>query len=710
MPLTFEAIRPRLLLPATLLLSLAILLPSTSCADPVGPTSNDSNITIMVVKLLQMKHLSRHDLDDEISQRFMTTYLKMLDPGKMYFYQSDIDEFMKHEFLLDDLARRGDISFGYNVYRRFLERVDERVETTDELLKADYDFTVDEEIMRNREDADYPKTPEEARELWRKRVKYDLLVLRTDKKKPLVGEKAIEKLKKRFASRARRMHQYSNDDLLEMYLTAMTSSYDPHTTYMSPSTLENFEIAMRLELEGIGASLQSDDDGTTVIKKIIPGGAADKNGELHLEDRITGVGQDAEGEIVDIVNMKLSNVVKLIRGNRGTVVRLQVNPADDSGEKIVSITRERIELKDSEARGEIVEEGAKPDGSPFKIGVIDLPSFYMDMEGARRGLPDFKSTTRDVRRILDDFKAKGIDAVVLDLRMNGGGSLTESINLTGLFIDRGPIVQVKGLGRYILYEDRDAGVAWGGPLVVLTSKFSASASEILAGAIQDYNRGLIVGDRTTHGKGTVQSLHDLARELRFNYPGAPKMGALKITMQQFYRPNGDSTQNRGVLADVELPSLTTHWDVGEADLDFSMAFGRLDSLDFKKLHDVSKPLCQQLQKLSRQRCESSRHFQKLMKNIDKYKELKDRKTITLNEEKFRAQRAEMNSDDEKKKKAEELNDPNRPVVKRDDYMNEALAVTLDFVRLGQGLPLEVTANLKPAPKTATTPPAVLQRP
>ena len=711
MSLTFDAIRPRLLLPAVLLLSLAILLPSTLCADPVGPTSNDRNITIMVVNLLKKRHLSRRDLDDEISQRFMLTYLKMLDPGKMYFYQSDIDEFMQQKLQLDNMVRRGDIGFGYKVYQRFLHRVDERLKVAGELLGAEHDFTIDEEIMRNREDADYPKTPEEARELWRKLVKYDLLVLRTDKKKPLVGKAAIEKLGKRYASRARRRHQYDNDDLLEMYLTAMTSSYDPHTTYMSPSTLVNFDIIMSLELDGIGASLQSDDDGTTVIKKIIPGGAADKNGELHLEDRIVGVGQDTEGEIVDIVNMKLTNVVKLIRGERGSVVRLQVQSADNSGEKIVSITRERIELKDSEARGEIVEEGKKPDGRPFKIGVIDLPSFYMDMEGARRGLPNFKSTTRDVRRILDDFRAQGVDAVVLDLRMNGGGSLTEAINLTGLFIDRGPIVQVRGLGEYRLYEDRDPGVAWAGPLVVLTSKFSASASEILAGAIQDYNRGLIVGDHATHGKGTVQSLHDLNRELGiFNIPGIRKMGALKITMQQFYRPNGDSTQNRGVLADVELPSITTHMDVGEADLDYSVAFDRLDRLDFQKLHDVSKPLCQQLQKLSRERCESSAYFQKLMKNIDKYKQQKDRKTVTLNEEKFRAEREEMNSDDEKKKIAEEINNPNRPVVKRDDYMNEALAVTLDFVRLAQGLPLKVTSNLKLAPKTATTPPAALPRP
>lgn len=705
--------RPRFVISLVLLLIAAILLPATLSADPVKPTSNDRLITLSVVKLLQLKHLSRHELNDEISERFIQTYFKMLDPGKMYFYQSDVDEFMKQKDQLDDMTRNGDITFAYNVFHRFLQRVDERLQTADELLQAEHDFNIDEDIVRDREDADYPKTPEEARELWRKRVKYDLLRLRVDKKKPLTGKEAIAKLEQRYASRARMMHQYSNDDLLELYLTAMTSSYDPHTSYMSPSTLENFEIAMSLELEGIGASLQSDDDGTTVIKNIIPGGAADKQGELKIEDHIVGVGQGDDGEFTDIVNMKLTDVVKLIRGPRGTIVRLQVNPADESGQKVVKITREKIELKDSEARGEIVEEGKKPDGQPFKIGVIDLPSFYMDMEGARLGLPDFKSTTRDVEKILADFKAKGVDAVVLDLRLNGGGSLTEAINLTGLFIDRGPVVQVKGLGGYILYEDREPGVAWSGPLVVLTSKFSASASEILAGAIQDYNRGLIVGDYSTHGKGTVQSLHDLARELRIiNMPTAPKLGALKITMQQFYRPNGDSTQNRGVLADVELPSITTHWDVGEADLDYPVAFDRLDPTDFQKLNSVSKPLCKKLEELSRNRLASSPEWQKEINKIEKYKEQKDRKTITLNEAKYRAQRDELSSDEEEKeKKAEELNNPNKPVVERNYYMNEALAITVDFVSLLNGLPIDPRNGIaKSAAAPAVPQPAAVQQP
>ncbi|HPP54298.1 MAG TPA: S41 family peptidase, partial [Thermoguttaceae bacterium] len=479
--------------------------------------------------------------------------------------QSDVDGFMRQAKELDEAFQRGDIRFGFEVFDVFLRRVDERVRWVDEFLNMEHDFTVDEELVVDRESVQYPADEAEARQVWRKRIKYDLLVLKTTDK--LEGQPAREKLARRYHSFAKQMHQMDNEEVLEMYLSAMTSAFDPRTTYMSPRTKEDFEIVMKLELEGIGASLQYE-DGYTKVHKIIPGGAADKDGRLKVGDRIVGVGQGKDGEIVDVVDMKLSDVVDLIRGKKGTVVRLKVIPADAGEQKIIEITRAKIELKDSEAQGEIFTVGKKPDGAPYKIGVIDLPSFYMDMTGARMGLPMFKSTTRDVRRILEDFNAKGVDAVILDLRRNGGGALTEAINLTGLFIEEGPVVQVKDAeGRVQPYLDSDQEMVWKGPLVVLVSKFSASASEILAGAIQDYRRGLIVGDHATHGKGTVQSLLDIGREL-FRIPNAKNLGALKVTMQQFYRPSGDSTQNRGVVSDIEWPSLTTHLDVGESDLDY----------------------------------------------------------------------------------------------------------------------------------------------
>jgi carboxyl-terminal processing protease len=450
---------------------------------------------------------------------------------------------------------------------------------------------------------------------------------------------------------------------------------------MSPSTLDNFDIQMRLELEGIGAALQSE-DGYTVVNKIIPGGAAEKEGHLKASDKVVGVGQGPEGPFEDVVDMKLSDVVKLIRGKRGTVVRLEVIPAAGAGRKKIAITREKIELKDSAANARLFDVGHKPDGQPYKIGVIDLPSFYMDMNAARSGDPNFRSTTRDMHKILDDFNAQGVDALVLDLRRNGGGSLQEAINLTGLFIESGPVVQVKDAdGQVQPYQDVEPGAVWKGPMLVLISKFSASASEILAGAIQDYHRGLIVGDHATHGKGTVQSLMELGPTL-FRVPNAKKLGALKITMQQFYRPHGESTQKRGVLADVEIPSLTSHLDVGESDLEYPVEFDQVAPQPFQKVSYVDKNIAARLQSLSDQRRQASDDFKKVLKNIDRYLAQKEKKTVTLNEAKFMAERADLNADKEEQKEIEELNDPSQPGIKLTYYLKEVLAIAADYLQPG----------------------------
>ncbi len=645
------------------------------------PSARDRQITLAVVSLLGREHLSTHELDDEISRRTFKKFLQALDPMKLYFYQSDIDAFAHYQDRLDDMARRGDISFAYLVFKTFLERIDERVAAVDELLAMEHDFTVDEKMIVDRDQLDYARNAEEARERWRKRIKYDLLVLLADDED---GEEALDRLRRRYHSFASRMHQTDSDELLEMYLSSLTTAYDPHTSYMSPSTLENFEIMMRLNLEGIGASLQSV-DGYTVVRKIIPGGAADRQGELQVEDRVVGVGQDEDGEIVDVVEMRLSDVVSMIRGKRGTVVRLEVIPADSPTRKIIRIERDRIELTDSEARGKVFEAGRRPDdGRPYRLGVIDLPSFYMDMAGARLGLPEFKSTTRDVRSILDGFQEEDVDAVVLDLRRNGGGSLTEAINLTGLFLPEGPVVQVKDSeGEVQPYHNLDPDMAWKGPLVVMVSKFSASASEILAGAVQDYGRGLVIGDQATHGKGTVQSLMDLGQQL-FRVPNAPPMGALKVTMQQFYRPSGASTQKRGVVSDVEIPSLTTHLDVGERDLDFPVGFDRIEALSFKRVGYVDPAVRELLRRRSEQRIANSEDFERVLDNIERYKEQQARKYVNLNKEQFLAERAELNAERERQRQLEELNDTDgSPEIQRDYYLDEALAITVDFLNARQ---------------------------
>lgn len=656
------------------------LLGASACADPVGPTTEDRQVTLAVVRLLQRDHLSRRPLDDEIAQRCLKNYLKTLDPMKLYFYQSDVDAFRERVNELDEAFQQGDVSFGFEVFKVFLARVDERIQWVDEFLTMHHDFSVDEELVVDRKSAPYPATPAEAKDLWRKRIKYDLLTLKMDK---IEGQQAREKLARRYHSFAKRMHQTDNQEILEMYLSAMTQAFDPHTEYQSPRTKENFEILMKLELEGIGASLQYE-DGYTKVHKIIPGGAADKDGRLKVGDRIVGVGQGPEGEIVDVVDMKLSDVVALIRGKKGTVVRLEVLSGETGERKIITLTRAKIELKDSEAQGEIFSVGKKPEGTPYKIGVIELPSFYMDMTGARMGLPMFKSTTRDVRRILEDFNAKGVDALILDLRRNGGGALTEAINLTGLFIEEGPVVQVKqGTGpdsNTQPYVDSDPEMLWKGPLVVLVSKFSASASEILAGAIQDYRRGLIVGDRATHGKGTVQTLLDIGREV-FRIPNARNLGALKVTVQQFYRPSGDSTQNRGVLADIEWPSLSTHLDIAEADLEYALPFDRVQPVAHKKYDWVSPDWIRQLAARSAARCEASADFQNVLKKIQRYHQQKAKNTVPLNEQKFLAERAELNIEEEERKKIEENLEPKSGGIQRDFYLNEALAITLDYLDL-----------------------------
>lgn len=624
------------------------------------------------------QHLSRHAIDDEMSARALTQFIKALDGMKLYFLQSDIDEFNKSKDQLDDQITKGDISFAYTVFNRLLQRIDQRVAQVDQLLTENFDFTADEVLVTDPEKLTFPKTDAEAKERWRKRLKYDLLVLKSDK--AAKKEDPKERLARRYHSFAKRMHQTDGDELLEMFLTSLTTSFDPHTTYMSPSSLDNFRILMSLNLEGIGAQLQLT-DGYTVITKVIPGGAADKSGQLKVEDRIVSVGQGEAGDMVDVVDMKLNDVVSLIRGRAGTVVRLGYIPGVGGEMKIARIVRAKVELKDSEARSVIFEEGKKQDGSPYKVGVIDLPSFYMDMEAARGNNADFKSTTRDVKKLLDEFKTKGVDVVVLDLRRNGGGSLTEAINLTGLFIEEGPVVQVKEPdGRVQQYHDLDRGMYWKGPLVVLQSKFSASASEILSGAIQDYGRGLIVGDSSTHGKGTVQSLLDLGPQL-FRIDDPPNLGALKLTMQQFYRPNGDSTQQRGVLSDVVLPSFSDNMEgISEGDLDHALAFDKVPSSQFNRYTMVDQPIVTRLRELSAQRRVKSSEFAKLQRDIERYVEQKKNKQAPLNEQKFLARRAELDSDAEDEKRIEEQANGKDEVVERDYYFNEVLSITIDYLQ------------------------------
>ncbi len=679
---------------STLVLIVMAVASSPALARPTNPTSKTNRaITLFVKQFLERNHVSQSPIGDESSHRCLETFLKSLDPWKLYFYQSDIDEFMQKRDSLDDLISAYDVSFAYTVFDRFLARVDERVQTALTMVDAKHDFTVDEEMIRDRDDTVYPRTPEEATEAWRKRVKFDLLNLLTDeteadetksKEEQLAAkeEEAKIKLRKRYNNLKKSWEQTSDDELLELYLSAFTMGFDPHSNYMSASTLDNFEISMKLQLDGIGASLRGE-DGYTTVQEIIDGGAAARDGRLKKGDQIVGVAQDTSGPFEDIVDMKLNDVVKLIRGKRGTIVRLQVKPVDNPKETVeYVITRDRIELKDQEARSTIIEWGQKPSGGAYKLGVIQLPSFYMDMDGARLGKPDYKSTTRDVKRLLEEFNQKEVDAVVVDLRFNGGGSLTEAVNMSGLFIDQGPVVQVKGPdGRSQPYRDPEPGMLWSGPLVVLCNKFSASASEIFAGAIQDYGRGLVVGDDSTHGKGTVQQMFNVGEAL-FRIPNSPNYGALKLTIQKFYRPGGDSTQNRGVLSDVQIPSIIGHFEgIAESDLDYALAFDKVRPLEHDEFRMIDPNLISQLQQASAARIAQSPDFAKDIKRIERYEDQKEEKTVTLNMEKYLAERAELDTDKEQEKLMEETQGSKRPVFEMDHYGKEALSIVVDYLKL-----------------------------
>lgn len=638
-----------------------------------GPRPQDRRVALTISALMPRRHISGDKLNDEYSQRAMKIFLESLDPMKLYFYQSDIDVFSQKRLEIDDMVRRGDVAFAYEVFQRFLERVDERVVLVDELLQGEFDFDREESIVVDPDAARYAVSPDDARERWRRQLKYNILVLEEDGK---TEAEAREQLGRRYHRNAKRWHQFKDDKLLEVFLTSVTSSYDPHTTYMAPSTLENFEITMRLNLEGIGASLQ-EKDGVTVVSKVIPGGAAAKAGELEADDHIVSVGQGDEGEMVDVVEMPLDDVVSLIRGPAGTVVRLGVKAGGVGEVKTLTITRAKVELEESAARGEVVERGQKSDGTPYRIGYINLPSFYMDMEGARSGRADYRSSTRDVARILADFRRQSVDTVVLDLSTNGGGSLTEAINLTGLFIDKGPVVQVKdSAGNVTAYSDENSGVAWDGPLVVMTSKLSASASEILAGAIKDYRRGLIVGDQTTHGKGTVQTLMDLDREL-FN-AGQP-MGALKVTLQQFYLPDGASTQRSGVQADVVLPSLTTHMDIGEADLDYALPSGRVPAQDHESFRMVPPEVLGVVRARSADRIKSNEEFAELLESIDMFRRQKDKQFVPLNRAAFKAYRDEFNAQREEVEAITEAPENEDRVFSDSFYNQEVLDIAIDYL-------------------------------
>ncbi len=649
----------------------------------------DGETAVLVSKIIPQFHLSRRSIDDEVSGALLDGFIKDLDPQKLYFLDSDIQEFQKYRTQLDDELKEGNVAFAYKLFEVYKERLTRQMGVANEWVEKEHDFTIDEKLETDPKKISWAKSTEELDDRWRRRVKHDLLLFKLNAEEAAKDPDAEKdeaddidprvRLHKRYRNTLLTVSQYGTGEQLEMYLTALASVFDPHSSYMSPQSWEDFEIQMRLSLDGIGAALRGD-DGYTVVASIVPGGAASDDGRLKVKDKIIGVGQ-AEGEIVDIYEMKLSEVVRMIRGPRGTIVRLQVKSDEDGKIKIIQLTRKKIELKESEVKGEIIE-AADRVGRPGRVGVISLPSFYRDFAGASGGVANFKSAGADVAKVLGQFAREQVDVVIIDLRNNGGGALTEAVEISGQFIDRGPVVQVKEPSGYVrILDDEESGVMYNGPLVVICNRLSASASEIFAGVIKDYRRGIIIGDTTTHGKGTVQNLMDVSPRQPFRLITPSDRGKLKLTIQQFYRVQGDSTQNRGVRSDIVLPSLIDHWDLGESFLDNALPFDKIRSAKYSQVSSVNPQVVSALQKNSETRVSQDKDFQRVERAVSRYLERKTRTKISLNADTVRKEREE----DEKANKADKIDeeekdpDADDPIFPENFYNNEALNIALDYV-------------------------------
>ena len=641
--------------------------------DVSAPPEATRAVVRTVRQLVEHYHILHPKFNDLVSSHGFDLFLRSVDPMKSYFLASDIDEFRPYETKLDDLLKKNDISFAYVVYKRYLERLEQIIPIIHQQIDATHDFNVSESITSDAKEMGYAKDINEITDRVRKTVKLNFLSKRADGK---TDTEIRESLHKQYRMVYNAKSQLDVDELLELYLTSLTNALDPHTTYMAPQEQEEFGVHLKLELKGIGATLRPD-DGATIVETLVAGGAADLDGRIKVGDQIVAVAQDDGSSPVETQDMKLKDVVKMIRGEVGTKVKLHVKTKATGTVQVYEITRALIKLEDFAARSEIIEDGTKFDGTPYKFGYINLPSFYLDMDGLRAGKKNFRSTTRDLEEILANFRAANVDAVILDLSRNGGGSLPESVSATGLFIDQGSVVQVKSPdGKIESLDDEKRGAAWNGPLVVKISQMSASASEIFAGAIQDYQRGLIVGDPKTHGKGTVQTLMDLSSHNPG--PDARKSGALKVTIQQFYLPDGRSTQLEGVSSDIVLPSITAKLDISESDLDYALPVDKIPARPHKNYHMVDSSMKIALQQAADARISKNPEFEKLISKIDAYVRQKDDKTIPLKESDFLARRKEMNSEKEEDE-TNEAKAEQKKVYNNTFYNQELIRVTRDYV-------------------------------
>lgn len=657
------------------LILLGVVAGQASARDKVTLTADDGKTAQLVAAMVSARHINHPPIDDALSEKLFARYIEIWDPQKLYFLQSDIDEFAPQKLNLDDLILKGDIGFAAVVFERFRERMTARAATIAGLVDMEHDFAVDEQIPRDADDLPWAKDQSELDERWRKRIKFDLLMLKLEDKGL---DDARKRLKTRYRTNQVFMDQTEPYEVLELFLSSMTHCLDPHSAYMSPQTLNEFDTTMKLRLEGIGARLKYE-DGYTVVEEVIQGGAAAADKRLVKGDRIIGVSADAASDFVDVVEMKLSRVVEMIRGKKGTKVRLQVLK-ESGGIEEYELTRTEVKITEDEVKGKVINSADWIPGQTTRLGVLRIPSFYRDFQGANEG-GDFKSTSRDVKVVLEEFRRQNVDVLIVDLRWNGGGALQEAIEVSGLFIPKGSVVQVKEPGDSVqTYEDEDPDVYWRRPMVVVCNRFSASASEIFAGAIKDYRRGIVVGDRTTHGKGTVQNVVPVAGRMSLF---AADRGALKLTISKFYRVNGDSTQTRGVTSDVTLPSLLNHRDIGEESMDNALEFDRITRAPYNQYTNVTDALVESLQKKSSARVENDADFVQINKLIARYLERKNDKLISLNESVLRAEEEELKQEKKEEEEAikQTTGSADEDIFPKDFYNQELVNISIDYLQL-----------------------------
>jgi carboxyl-terminal processing protease len=633
-------------------------------SNDIQPDEQQSIVAKTIAQLITNYNYKKVALNDSISQVVYTRYLKMLDESHNYFLASDIQDFDKYKTALDNDVKDGnlaDIFYIFNVYqKRYIEHIQYSLAQIDD----NFDYDKNETFTYDRTNLPWIASQSEMDNIWRTRVKYDLLNLKLANS-DMAKDK--ETLKKRYESLLSQANKLNNQDVFQLFMDAFTEAIDPHTNYFTPSNAANFNIDMSRQLEGIGASLNTENEFVT-IKAVIPGGPADKSKQINIDDRIVGVAQGKTGEFQNVVGWRIENAIALIRGSKGTTVRLEILPKGSSVSskpKVVEMVREKIILKDESAKKEL--RTYNYNGKTIKIGIISVPAFYIDFNDYKSGNPNYKSTTHDVKLLIDSLKQEGVDGIVMDMRQNGGGSLLEAVDLTGLFIKTGPVVQVRNSNDQVeVDKDEDPSITWNGPLAILVDRFSASATEIFSGAIQDYGRGLIIGTQT-YGKGSVQNAIDLDKVIPpsiteriaglikkdtkpVNTGSQSVFGQLNLTIAKFYRITGNSTQHKGVMPDIQFPSIIPLDKYGEDTEPSAMPFDIIAKTDYTKTGDFTSVI-PQLTKLHKQRMENSASYKYLLEDIAAFKKQDNEKTITLDEPKLKAQR-----DADEKKAFDDEND------------------------------------------------------